>query len=442
MGERVFVVGVGLTKFEKAQKGQDYPEMARAAIGMALQDAGLRYEHVEAVVAGYCYGEPTCGQRVAYEMGLTGVPVVNVNNNCSTGSTALFVARNFVKGGVYECALAVGFEKMEKNLSQKYTDSGYTSPVARHFDYMFDCGSQKEPIGKLNDMTSNVIKMFGDAAVEHQQKYGTTDKQFAIVAWKNHKHSVNNPYAQLQREFSLETIMSKDMHLYGPLTLYQACPTGDGSAAAIVCSEAFVKKHNLQEHAVEILSQTLVTDLPSSFDQRNKSFINLCGFEMVQRGAAAVFRESGLTPRDVDVLEVHDCFSCNEMLVMEAVGLCQPGASGSLVENGRWVSNKEGGQLYQVGGRWVVNPSGGLESKGHPIGATGLAQCAELCWQLRNKAGKRQVEGAQVALQHNFGLGSAAVITLYRKYQESQGQEQNMKKTTATPRNKGPRPRL
>ncbi|KAL6059420.1 sterol carrier protein 2, variant 2 [Balamuthia mandrillaris] len=423
MGERVFVVGVGLTKFEKAQKGQDYPEMARAAIGMALQDAGLRYEHVEAVVAGYCYGEPTCGQRVAYEMGLTGVPVVNVNNNCSTGSTALFVARNFVKGGVYECALAVGFEKMEKNLSQKYTDSGYTSPVARHFDYMFDCGSQKEPIGKLNDMTSNVIKMFGDAAVEHQQKYGTTDKQFAIVAWKNHKHSVNNPYAQLQREFSLETIMSKDMHLYGPLTLYQACPTGDGSAAAIVCSEAFVKKHNLQEHAVEILSQTLVTDLPSSFDQRNKSFINLCGFEMVQRGAAAVFRESGLTPRDVDVLEVRfallhrwtsiavlTCYHANRCMTASPVMKCWswrlwgsanlapvalwsrmgkssrsfPFSRADLpnIKQRRWVSNKEGGQLYQVGGRWVVNPSGGLESKGHPIGATGLAQCAELCWQV------------------------------------------------------------
>ncbi|ELR15408.1 uncharacterized protein ACA1_275820 [Acanthamoeba castellanii str. Neff] len=366
----------------KAQTGPDYPEMAREAVTAALRDAGLPYTAVEAVVAGYCYGEPTCGQRAVYEMGLTGVPVVNVNNNCSTGSTALFVARNFVAGGLYSCALALGFEKMERNLSQKYTDSGYTSPVARHFDYMFACGSNRQQVGRLNEMTGNVIKMFGDAALEHQRKYGSNDAHLTTLAYKNHKHSVNNPYAQLQKEIPF----------------------------------AFVKAHGLESQAVEIVAQALVTDVPSSFDLENKSFANLCGFDLTSRGAQQVFRDSGLKPSDVDVLEVHDCFSVNELLVMEAVGLCGKGEGGKLVDSGRWIRNAAGGELFQVGGRWVVNPSGGLESKGHPIGATGLAQCAELCWQLRGKADKRQVEGAKVALQHNFGLGSAAVVTLYRVY--------------------------
>jgi len=412
---KVFVVGVGMTHFTKAQAGPDYPELAKEAVTAALRDARLSYNAVEAVVAGYCYGEPTCGQRAVYEMGLTGVPVVNVNNNCSTGSTALFVARNFVAGGVYSCALAVGFEKMERNLSQKYTDSGYTSPVARHFDYMFACGSSRDQVGRLNEMTGNVIKMFGDAALEHQKKYGSTNEHLDVLAYKNHKHSVNNPYAQLQKEIPLSSIRDS-RKLYGPISLFQACATADGAAAALVCNEAFVREHGLEAQAVEIVAQALVTDLPSSFDVNHKSFANLCGFDLTKKAAQKVFRDSGLTPNDVDVLEVHDCFSVNELLVMEAVGLCQEGDGGKLVDSGQWIRNTAGGELFKVGGKWVVNPSGGLESKGHPIGATGLAQCAELCWQLRGMAGKRQVEGAKVALQHNFGLGSAAVVTLYRKW--------------------------
>lgn len=394
--------------------------MCKEAIENALQDANLPYTSIQAAVAGYNYGEPTCGQAAVYQMGLTGIPVCNVNNNCSTGSTALFLARNLVSSS-YDCALAIGFEKMTKSLSQRYTDAGYTSPVHKHFEHMFDIGASRESLGKQNAMTENVIKMFGEAAVEHQKLFGTKDEHFAQIAYKNHRHSKNNPYAQLQTEIPFDVIMSKERALYGPLTIYQACPVGDGAACAVVCNEKFLQSNpHLQATAVEIVGQTIVSDLPSSFDKKQKSFRDLCGFQMCKQGAEIVYKQSGLSAKDVDVLEVHDCFSSNELMMYEAMGLCEEGKGANLLDNGQWIANSAGGELFQLRDNthkkgWVVNPSGGLESKGHPLGATGLAQCAELCWQLRGQANKRQVPGASVGLQHNFGLGSAAVITLYKR---------------------------
>eukprot|EP00026_Physarum_polycephalum_P009200 Phypoly_transcript_09314.p1 GENE.Phypoly_transcript_09314~~Phypoly_transcript_09314.p1 ORF type:complete len:428 (+),score=42.58 Phypoly_transcript_09314:61-1344(+) len=415
--ERAFVVGVGMTKFTKPMSGnKDYPEMGKEAITNALKDAQIPYKLIEAAVAGYCYGEPTCGQRVVYQSGLTGIPIVNVNNNCSTGSSALWIARNFVLGGIYSCVLAVGFEKMERNLSQRYTDAGYTSPVERHFEQVYEWGTTKNQIGQLNEMTGTVIKMFGEAAMEHQRLYNSNDSHLATISYKNHRHSIHNPNAMIQREFPFDAVADKTKAIWGPITSLQACPTADGAAAAIVCSEAFVKKYGLYEHAIEIVSQAVVTDLPSSFEDSGHKYMNLCGYEMAKEGAARVYKESGFTPADVDVVEVHDCFSCNELLMYEALGLCKKGEAGKFIETGKWMKNKQGGELFVYDNKVVVNPSGGLESKGHPIGATGLGQCAELCWQLRNECGKRQVDGAKVALQHNFGLGSAAVITLYKKY--------------------------
>jgi sterol carrier protein 2 len=417
--QRVFVVGVGMTKFEKAGQGQDYPEMGKLACERALHDAKISYKDVKTVIAGYNYGDPTCGQRVVYELGLTGVPICNVNNNCSTGSTALFLARSMILSGQYDCALALGFEKMEKGLTQKFTDSGYTSPVAKHFERTYECGSSRDPLGTMNEMTAGVLKMFGDAALEHQRKYGTTNKHFAMIAYKNHKHSVNNPYAQIQKEFPLDLIENMKP-IYGPINAIQSCPTADGAAAAIVCSEKFVHDHGLEDHAVEILSQAMVTDTIESFDKANPSHLNLIGYQMNKQGAARVLSEANLSINDVDVIELHDCFSCHELILYEALGLCKEGEAGKLVESGKWVKNAKGGELFKIGKRWVVNPSGGLESKGHPIGATGLGQCAELCWQLRGEADKRQVKNAKVGLQQNFGLGSTAVITLYRKYKPLQ----------------------
>ncbi len=394
MGRKVFVVGVGMTKFEKpGSKEWDYPDMAREAGGKALADAGLAITDVEQAAVGYCYGDSTCGQRAFYELGHPGIPIYNVNNNCSTGSTALFMAKQFVEGGLAECAMALGFEKMEKgSLGVKYTDR--TNPMDKHFKLMVELrGFAKAPAAP---------QMFGNAGREHMEKYGTTAEQFAKIGWKNHKHSVNNPYSQFQDEYSLEDILKAPM-IYDPLTKLQCCPTSDGAGAAIVASEAFVKKHGLEARAIEIAGQAMATDFDSSFDE--KSMIKAVGSDMTKKAAEKVYQQSGFGPENVDVVELHDCFSCNELITYEALGLCPVGQAGKYVDD----------EAFTYGGKVVVNPSGGLISKGHPLGATGLAQCSELVWQLRGEADKRQVKGAKVALQHNLGLGGAAVVTMYRK---------------------------
>jgi len=394
MGRKVYVIGVGMTKFEKpGSKDWDYPDMAREAGNKALADAGIPYDQIEQVAVGYCYGDSTTGERAVYELGLTGVPIYNVNNNCSTGSTALFMAKQFVEGGLSECALAIGFEKMEKgSLGMKYTDR--TNPMDKHFKLMVELrGFAQAPPAP---------QMFGNAGREHMEKYGTTAEQFAKIGWKNHKHSVNNPYSQFQDEYSLEQVLNAPT-VYAPLTKLQCCPTSDGSGAAILASEEFVKKHGLQGKAIEIAGQAMATDFKSSFDE--KSCIKMVGSDMSKAAARKVYEQSGLGPENVDVVELHDCFSCNELITYEALGLCPEGKGGEFVDSG----------ANTYGGKVVVNPSGGLISKGHPLGATGLAQCSELVWQLRGEAEKRQVAGAKVALQHNLGLGGAAVVTMYRK---------------------------
>ncbi|MCI0840100.1 MAG: lipid-transfer protein, partial [Chloroflexi bacterium] len=328
-----------------------------------------------------------------YQLGLTGIPVYNVNNNCSTGSTALFLGRQLIAGGISECVLALGFEKMEKgSLGVKYTDR--VNPMDKHVAAMVKLrGFETSPVAP---------QIFGNAAREHMERYGSTPEQFAKIGLKNHRHSVNNPYSQFQDEYTLEEILAAPM-VHAPLTRLQCCPTSDGAGAAVLASEEFVHKHSLEDKAVEILGQSMVTDTPETFEQ--KSSIMLIGSEMTRRAAQDVYEETGLGPEDVDVIELHDCFSANEMITYEALGLADEGKGGKLID--------EGAVTY--GGDWVVNPSGGLISKGHPLGATGLAQCSELSWQLRGDADARQVPNAKVALQHNIGLGGAVVVTMYRK---------------------------
>lgn len=396
MHRKVFVVGVGMTKFEKpGSKPWDYPDMAKEAGSKALQDAGIPYDAVQQACVGYCYGESTSGQRAVYGLGMTGIPVYNVNNNCATGSTALFMAKQFVEGGISECVLAMGFEKMEKgSLGSKWGDR--TSPMDRHFQAMF----------ALREFTQAppAAQMFGNAGREHMEKYGTKPEHFAKIGFKNHKHSVNNPYSQFRDEYSLDDILQSPM-MSAPLTKLQCCPTSDGAGAAILASEDFVRKHNLQQQAVEIIGMAMVTDLPNTLE--SKSFITMVGADMTRTAARKVYEQSGVGPENVDVIELHDCFSANELITYEALGLCPEGKAGELIDSG----------AVTYGGKWVVNPSGGLISKGHPLGATGLAQCSELNWQLRGLAEKRQVPSAKVALQHNLGLGGAVVVTMYRKGQ-------------------------
>ena len=223
-----------------------------------------------------------------------------------------------------------------------------------------------------------------------------------MVAAKARRHASKNPYALFNQVLTTEQVLASD-EVFDPLTRFQCCPPTCGAAAAIVCSEAFARQKGLWGQAVTIVGQSLKTDYPSAFGEH--SMMKMVGYDMAKAAAAAVYAESGFGPGDVQVVELHDCFTTNEVLTYEALGLCSEGQAEQFIV--------DGDNTY--GGRVVTNPSGGLLSKGHPLGATGLAQCTELVWQLRGQAGERQVEGAKLALQHNLGLGGAAVVTMYQK---------------------------
>ncbi|HWT24359.1 MAG TPA: lipid-transfer protein [Solirubrobacteraceae bacterium] len=392
---KAFVAGVGMTKFEKPGRREwDYPDMVRESATKALEDAGVSYADVEHVCAGWVYGDSTAGQRAVYELGLTGVPIINVNNNCSTGSSSLYLARALVAGGLADCVLAVGFEKMERgSLKMHFPDR--VNPMDKHIEAMYELvPEERSPFA---------AQLFGNAGREHMRLFGTTREQIAKIAEKNHRHSVDNPFAQFQDEYTLDEILASPM-VHDPLTRLQCSPTSDGSAAAIVVGERFLDERNgMAGRAIEIVAQSMVTDLESTFADRSAR--SIVGAQMTKKAADEVYELAGVGPEDVQVIELHDCFASNELISYEALGLCEEGEAGRLVDEGD----------VDYGGRWVVNPSGGLISKGHPLGATGLAQCAELTWQLRGEAGARQVHGAEHALQHNIGLGGAAVVSLYRR---------------------------
>jgi len=380
-----------MVKFQKPGASEEYNVMASKAARTALADAGVEYGDVEQAYAGYVFGDSTCGQRAVYEVGLTGIPVINVNNNCSTGSTALYLGRQAIEGGLAECVLVVGFEQMEKGaLGSKWSDR--TSPIDKHADVM-------NRVQGFNQAPPTA-QMFGGAGREYRWKYGTKRETFGKVAEKARKHASRNPYALFNEVLSLEQIMASP-EVFDPLTRFQCCPPTCGAAAAILCSDDFAKKKGIA-NPVYIAAQAMTTDYASSFGD---SMIKMIGYDMAKAAADQVYAKSGLGPEDVQVVELHDCFTANEVVTYEALGLCKEGEAEKFIE--------EGNNTY--GGKYVTNPSGGLLSKGHPLGATGLAQCTELVWQLRGTAEARQVEGAKVALQHNLGLGGACVVTMYRK---------------------------
>jgi sterol carrier protein 2 len=392
MGRRVNVIGVGMVKFQKPGASDGYEVMASGAIREALKDAGVEFKELEQAYAGYVFGDSTCGQRAVYTVGQTGIPVINVNNNCSTGSTALYLARQAIEGGLAECVLAVGFEQMEKGaLNAKWADR--TNPLDKHVDVMNEQqGVNQAPFA---------AQMFGGAGREYRWKHDTRRETFAMISVKARKHAAKNPYALFREELSVEQILASG-DVFDPLTRFQCCPPTCGAAAVVLCSDEFAKKHHVS-NPVFIAAQTMTTDYTSSFE--GQSMMKMVGFDMAKQAAAQLYEKAGLGPDDVQVVELHDCFTANELLTYEAIGLCPEGEAERFI----W----DGENTY--GGDFVVNPSGGLLSKGHPLGATGLAQCTELVWHLRGTAGERQVPNAKVALQHNLGLGGACVMTLYRR---------------------------
>ncbi len=391
MSNEVRVAGVGMIPFTKPGASETYNIMGEKAARAAFADAGLPYSAVQQVYVGYVYGDSTAGQAAVYRLGLTGVPILNLNNNCSTGSSTLFLARQAVESGAVDCALALGFEEMRPGaLGVTFTDR--PNPMERHFKEMMD-------LQGFDEKAPGAAQFFGGAGVEYSKKYGTRRETFAKIASKARTHAQHNPFAIFKEQLSVEEVLGSPQ-IYGPLTRYQCCPPTCGAAAAIVCTPEFANKHGVKAEIV-IKGQAMTTDGPSTFDDH--SMMKLIGYDMAKEAARRVYEQSGVGPDDVQVVELHDCFTANELLTYEALGLTPEGTAEKFI----W----DGDNTY--GGKYVTNPSGGLLSKGHPLGATGLAQCAELVWQLRGQADKRQVAGATHALQHNLGLGGACVVTMY-----------------------------
>jgi acetyl-CoA acetyltransferase len=388
---RTAVAGVGMIPFVKPGANEPYPAMAANAARQALADAGVGYDAIQQAYVGYVYGDSTSGQKALYALGMTGIPIVNVNNNCSTGSTALFLARQAIESGAADCVLALGFEQMKPGALGVVFDDR-PSPFEA-FDRAAEAlvGMPELPLA---------LRYFGGAGLAHMTRYGTPLETFAQVRAKASRHASRNPLALLRQELSVDDVMNAPMLWPGVLTRLMACPPTCGAAAAVLVSEAYAKRHGLRRD-VRIRAQAMTTDTPDSFERRD--MMALVGYGMSRAAAHQVYEQAGIGPDDVDVVELHDCFAQNELISYEALGLCPEGGAAAFIA--------AGDNTY--GGRVVTNPSGGLLSKGHPLGATGLAQCYELTHQLRGSAERRQVDGARVALQHNLGLGGACVVTLY-----------------------------
>lgn len=392
MSRKVFVSGVGMIPFTKPSATAPYDQMGAEAGRMALADAGLSYADIEQAYVGYVYGDSTSGQKAVYRIGMSGIPVFNVNNNCSTGSTALFLARQAIASGAVDCALVLGFEQMSPGaLGSVFQDR--PSPFDA-FDAVTDklVGMPQIPLA---------LRYFGGAGLSHMQKYGTPLDAFAKIRAKASRHAANNPLAVFKQVVTTEDVLNSTMIWPGVMTKLMACPPTCGAAAAVLVSESFAKARGLNT-AVYIAAQAMTTDTPSTFE--SDDMMRVVGYDMSKAAAAKVYQEAGIGPDDLDVVELHDCFAHNELITYEALGLCPEGGADKFINDG---DNTYGGKV-------VTNPSGGLLSKGHPLGATGLAQCFELTHQLRGSAGARQVAGAQVGLQHNLGLGGACVVTMYR----------------------------
>ena len=389
----VHVVGVGMIPFTKPGASESYHLMGARAAQLALDDAGVPYDAVQQAYVGYVYGDSTAGQAAIYGVGLTGIPVFNINNNCSTGSSALYLARQAVESGMVECAIALGFEQMVPGpLKGAYQDR--PAPMARFVEVMtahqgFDVAAPR------------AAQFFGGAGLDYMKEHGIRADTFGRISVKARQHAARNPLAVFRQTLSLEEVMASPT-VFGPLTRYQCCPPTCGAAAAIVCTADFAKKHKL-DASVVIAAQAMTTDTPSTFESDDMR--RVVGYDMTANAAKQVYEAAGIGPEDLDVVELHDCFTANELITYEGLGLTPEGTAEKFIV--------DGDNTY--GGRIVTNPSGGLLSKGHPLGATGLAQCYELVSQLRGTADQRQVEGARLALQHNLGLGGACVVTLYQK---------------------------
>lgn len=377
----VYVVGIDMIKFMKAGTGPAVEQLGAQAALMALDDCGLKIQDMEALYCGNLgQAGAMVGQRVLQQIGQTGIPVVNCANACATGATAFREGWMAIKAGVYDTVLAVGVEKMGGGLLGGGGGGG---------------GIPKE--GLLGSMTMPAV--FAEAGQEHARKYGTTFEQFAKVSVKNHHHSTLNPKAMYQIETPLETVMGAEMIAY-PNTKLMCSVNVDGSAAAVLMSEKKVKELGLMKRAVRVKASVLTSD---PWQERDLVMpdVNTC----TRLAAKKAYEMAGVSAKDINLVELHDCFATAEILHYENLGLCGDGEAGHMIDSG----------ATALGGKVPVNVSGGLLSKGHPLGATGIANVYEVATHLRGEAGKRQVPNARLGLTHVIGLGSACAIHILER---------------------------
>ncbi|MDB5972444.1 MAG: Lipid-transfer protein [Hydrocarboniphaga sp.] len=389
---KAYIAGVGMIPFLKPGKSETYEKMAETAIRAALADAGIDYAQIEEAAVGYTMGDSCNGQEALYRLGLTGIPVVNVENACASGSSAVYLMRRAVESGDADIAIAVGFEQMPMGSPKNsFADRPMFTKIKE----------ATRAIQGWDEDTAIPLQVFGGSYLELQKQYGYSDALFALLSVKSRAHAQHNPYALFREPTTVEAVLASKP-IWGPLTLFQCSPSTCGAAAAVLVSERAKRRLGLNR-AVLIAGQALATDTDESFASGSMS--DVVGAKVSARAASRAFAQAGIGPEDLDVVELHDCFTPNEIVSYSALGLVKPGEAEAFIRDGQ----------NTYGGRVVVNPSGGLLSKGHPIGATGIAQMCELVWQLRGDAQQRQVEGARVGLQHNVGLGGASVVTVLRK---------------------------
>ena len=375
----VYILGVDMIKFGRFPD-RSVPNIGAEAALMALDDAGLSIEDMQALYCGNLgQASGMVGQRILQEIGQTGIPVVNCANACATGATAFREAWTSIKAGLYDVVLAVGVEQMGKGLLGG-TGAGKGIP--------------KE--GLLGSGTMPAV--FAEAGMEHSRNHGTTFEQFAKISVKNHHHSTMNPKAMYQIETPLEDVMNAEMISY-PNTKLMCSVNVDGSAAAVLVSEKKAKELGM-ERAVKVKASIITSD---PYQERDLVMpdVNTC----TRKAAKEAYEMAGVGPEDINLVELHDCFATAEMLHYENLGLCKDGEAGRMIDDGE----------VELGGRVPVNVSGGLLSKGHPLGATGIANIYEVSTHLRGEAGERQVEGARLGLTHVIGLGSACGIHILEK---------------------------
>jgi acetyl-CoA acetyltransferase len=368
--EQVAIIGIGMTTFGKHPQ-RSLVDLAAEAARDAIKDAGIMPDQIGAgffanALAGRIFGDFTVGQNVLWQVGINRVPVVNVENACTSGSTALYLAANAVTSGQAEAAIAVGAEKM----------------------YVPEFGLINSGQSELDTQLGLVAPAsFALRAVCYMAEFGAAPGDLAQVAVKNRRHAQHNPRAQYRDPITVEEVLASPM-IVDPLTRLQCCPIADGAAAAVVCSSSMARR---LERAVVLKAMVLTS---GSYESPQ----DLVRWETDYRSCRLAYEKAGIGPEDMDVAEVHDAFSISEILHYEAMGLCKTGEGTRLVKEG----------ATALGGRCPVNPSGGLLSRGHPVGATGIAQVFEIVTQLRNEAGKRQVEGARIGLAHCMGGDKAA----------------------------------